>query len=84
LVVTGPDTGQESVRLAWFALEHSAGFALTVAGFFGQKYLHGPSQRELVAASRELQEIDRLNKPSNWERRNAKKFFTIRRFRKIL
>jgi hypothetical protein len=36
LVVTGPDTSEESVRLAWFALEHSAGFALIGAGFIGQ------------------------------------------------
>jgi hypothetical protein len=57
LVVTGPDTSQESVRLAWFALEHSAGLALTAAGFFGQKYVRGSRQRELAAASRELQEL---------------------------
>ncbi len=57
LVVTGPDTSQESVRLSWFALEHSAGLALTAAGFFGQKYVHGSNQKELAAMSRDLQEV---------------------------
>lgn len=37
LVVTGPDASEGSIRLAWFALEHSAGLALTAAGFLGQK-----------------------------------------------
>ncbi len=57
LVVTGPDTSQESVRLSWFALEHSAGLALTAVGFFGQKYVHGSNQKELAAMSRDLQEV---------------------------
>ena len=56
LVVTGPDTTEESVRLAWFALEHSAGFALTAAGFFSQKYVQQSNQKELAARSRELHE----------------------------
>jgi hypothetical protein len=53
-VATGPDTREASVRLTWFALEHSAGFALTVAAFFGQKYAR--QSRELAAQSRELHE----------------------------
>jgi hypothetical protein len=57
LVVTGPDASEEAVRLAWFALEHSAGFALTAAGFFGQKYLSGSSQRRLAAANGKLHEM---------------------------
>jgi hypothetical protein len=57
LIVTGPDSSDESVRLAWFALEHSAGLALTAAGFFGQKNAGQSNQRELAARSRELQEV---------------------------
>jgi hypothetical protein len=56
LVVTGPDTSEESIRLTWFVLEHSAGFALTAAGFFGQKYANASRQKELATASRELHE----------------------------
>jgi hypothetical protein len=52
----GPDATEESVRLAWFALEHSAGLALTAAGFLGQKYVRQNSQKELAARSRELHE----------------------------
>lgn len=51
---TGPDTTDESVRLTWFALEHSAAFALTAAGFFGQKYAR--ENRELVMQNRGLHE----------------------------
>ena len=56
-VVTGPDSSEETIRLAWFALEHSAGLALTAAGFFGQKYTAQSTQRELAARSRELHEV---------------------------
>lgn len=56
LVTTGPDTSEGSVRLAWFALEHSAGFALTAAGFFGQQYVRKSEQRELATGSRDLHE----------------------------
>lgn len=57
LVVTGPDSSDESVRLARFALEHSAGLALTAAKFFGEKYAGQSTQRELAARSRELDEV---------------------------
>ena len=56
LVATGPDTTEVSVRMAWFALEHSAGLALTAAAFFGQKYVCQSSQKELAARSAELHE----------------------------
>jgi len=57
LVVTGPDSSDESIRLAWFALEHSAGLALTAAKFFGEKYAAQSTHRKLVARSRELDEV---------------------------
>lgn len=55
-LVTGPDLSKQSVRLAWFALEHSSGLALTAAKFFGENYAHS-NQRSLVARSRELDEV---------------------------
>ena len=54
LVVTGPDTTDASVRLAWYALEHSAGFALTAAAFFGERHARG--HKDLAARSGELHE----------------------------
>jgi hypothetical protein len=54
LVVTGPDTTDASVRLAWYALEHSAGFALTAAAFFGERHARG--QKDLAARSGALHE----------------------------
>lgn len=86
LVVTGPDTSQESVSLAWFALEHSAGLALTAAAFLGQKYVRESSQRELAEMSRDLQEMvgkiraaavargwDKNPFPDSWKIDNAPK-----------
>jgi len=39
LVMPGPDASENSVRLAWFALEHASGLALTAAAFFGSTYI---------------------------------------------
>jgi hypothetical protein len=77
--VTGPDASQASVRLAWFALEKSAGFALTAGGLFGQMYV---SKKDLAARSGELHNaLDKLVAAAvarGWDKNPYPKHWKIR------